>query len=94
MFRMRRSVFYSLHDILVNSYVLRSSNEMCSIEALGMFLWMCGAPQSFRQAKHIFYHSTETISRRFTDVLECVNQLAADIIKPKDPTFAVVHPKI
>jgi hypothetical protein len=87
-------VFYSLHGILVNSYGLRSSNEMCSIEALGMFLWMCGAPQSFRQAKHIFSHSTETISRRFTDVLECVNQLAADIIKPKDPTFAVVHPKI
>jgi hypothetical protein len=50
MFRMRRSVFYSLHDILVNSYGLRSPNEMCSIEAFGMFLWMCDAPQSFRQA--------------------------------------------
>jgi hypothetical protein len=46
MFRMRRSVFYMLHDELVDKYGLRSSNEMCSIEAIGMFFWMCGAPQS------------------------------------------------
>jgi hypothetical protein len=53
MFRMRRSVFYNLREVLVNSYGLTSSNEMMSIEALNMFLWMCSAPQSFRQAKHI-----------------------------------------
>jgi hypothetical protein len=94
MFRMRRSVFFSLHEVLVNNYGLASSDEMCSIEALGMFLWMCGAPQSVRQAKHIFTHSLETISRRFNDVLESVHILAADNIKPKDPSFAVVHPKI
>jgi hypothetical protein len=94
MFRMRRSVFFSLHEVLVNNYGIASSDEMCSIEALGMFLWMCGAPQSVRQAKYIFTHSLETISRRFNDVLESVHILAADNIKPKDPSFAVVHPKI
>jgi DTW domain-containing protein YfiP len=87
-------VFYMLHDELVDKYALRSSNEMCSIEALGMFLWMCGAPQSVSQAKHIFTHSKETISRQFTKVLESVNRLAAHNIKPKYPSFAVVHPKI
>jgi hypothetical protein len=46
-------VFYNLHEVLVNSYGLTSSDEMMSIEALDMFLWMCGAPQSVRQAKHI-----------------------------------------
>jgi hypothetical protein len=56
MFRMRRSVFYSLHHVLVSNYGLSSSNKMCAIEALGIFLWMCGAPQSVRQAKHIFTH--------------------------------------
>jgi hypothetical protein len=35
MFRMRRSVFYMLHDELIDKYGLRSSNEMRSIEALG-----------------------------------------------------------
>jgi hypothetical protein len=94
MFRMGRLVFYSLHDELVNNYGLTSSDEMCSIEALGMFLWMCGAPQSVRQAKHIFSHSLETVSRRFNDVLEAVNLLAAKNIKLIDETFAVVHPKI
>jgi hypothetical protein len=59
MFRMRRSVFYILHDELVDNCGLRSSNEMCSIESLGIFLWMCGAPQSVRQVKHIFTHSKE-----------------------------------
>jgi hypothetical protein len=83
-----------LHDELVANYGLRSLNEMCSIEALGMFLWMCGVPQSVRQAKHIFTHSKETISRRFTDVLKSVNRLTAHIVKLKDPSFAVVHQKI
>ncbi|WVZ80808.1 hypothetical protein U9M48_028259, partial [Paspalum notatum var. saurae] len=78
MFRMRRSVFYNLHELLVNTYGLKSSNEMCSKEALGMFLWMCGAPQSVRQAKDKFSHCLETISRKFNEVLECVNRLAAD----------------
>jgi hypothetical protein len=83
-----------LHDELVDNYGLKSSNEMCSIEALDMFLWMCSAPQLVRQAKHIFTHSKETVSRRFTDVLESVNRLAAHNVKPKDPSFAVVHQKI
>jgi hypothetical protein len=62
-----------LHDELIDKYGLRSSNEMCSIEALGMFLWMCGASQSVHQAKHIFTHSKETLSWWFTEVLESVN---------------------
>lgn len=85
MFRMRRSFFLNLHEVLVRDYGLTSSKEMCSKEALGMFLWICGAPQSNRQAKEKFTHSGETISRRFTDVLECVYRLAANIIKPRDP---------
>ncbi|WVZ77389.1 hypothetical protein U9M48_025260 [Paspalum notatum var. saurae] len=94
MFRMRRLVFHNLHELLVNKYGLKSSNEMCSKEALGIFLWMCGAPQSVRQAKDKFTHSLETISRMFNEVFECVNRLAADVIKLKDPTLFVVHDKL
>lgn len=37
MFRMRRSVSLRLDDTLVR-------RSFCSKEALGMFLWVCGAP--------------------------------------------------
>ena len=44
MFRMHRDVFDSLHNFLVEKYGLKSTKKMSSIEALAMFLWMCGAP--------------------------------------------------
>jgi hypothetical protein len=87
MFRMRRTVFRRLHETLVNDYGLTSSKEVCSKEALGMFLWMCGAPQSLRQAKNKFHHSKETISRKFGEVLQSINRMAADIIKPKPSVY-------
>lgn len=94
MFRMRRTVFHQLHDTLVNQYGLRSGRDICSMEALAMFLWACGAPQPFRQVRNKFKHSLETVSRKFSEVLECVNRMAADIIKPKDPHFTTTHSRI
>ena len=52
MFRMSRPLFDRLHDLLVSSYGLASSSKMTSIEALAMFLWTVGAPQSFDQVKN------------------------------------------
>ncbi|XP_072148458.1 uncharacterized protein [Setaria viridis] len=94
MFRMRRSVFLSLHDTLVQDYGLRSSIQFCSKEALGMFLCACGAPQSFRQCKNNFHRSLETVSRKFEEVLESIMRLAVDIVRPKDPQFSTIHPKL
>ncbi|WVZ81843.1 hypothetical protein U9M48_029175 [Paspalum notatum var. saurae] len=65
MFRMNTPLFHRLHDLLVNSYGLRSTSNFSSIEALAMFLWMVGAPQSMRQAENRFMRSTETISRTY-----------------------------
>ena len=48
MFRMSPTMFHPLHDLLVESYGLKSSTKSTSMEALGMFLWMLGAPQSVR----------------------------------------------
>jgi len=64
------------------------------MEALGLFLWICGAPQSLRQVEDRFTRSLETICRKFDKVLESVNKLAVDIIKPKDPEFKNVHPRL
>lgn len=44
MFRMTPTMFHRLHDLLVESYGLKSSTKSISVEALGMFLWMVRTP--------------------------------------------------
>jgi hypothetical protein len=55
MFRMGRLVFYNLHEELVNNYGLTSSDEMCSIEALGMF-YGCAVHLNQFGKQSIFLH--------------------------------------
>jgi hypothetical protein len=52
MFRMTSEVFWSLHDLLVGTYGLKSTNNVSSVESLAMFLWIVGGPQSFSQAEN------------------------------------------
>ena len=87
-------MFHRLHDLLVESYGLRSSSKSTSIEALGMFLWMVGAPQSVRKGEDRFERSLGTVHSMFHKVLKCVVKLAADIIKPVDPQFRTIHPRL
>lgn len=61
MFRMSRELFYMLHNVLSSSYGLKTSKKMSSVEALAMFLWIVGPPQSIRQAENRFERSTETV---------------------------------
>lgn len=91
MFRMSPPLFHQLHDILVQSYGLESSNKSMSIEALGMFLWMVGTPQPVRQTMTIFGRSLDTVHSNFAKVLDVVVKLSADIINPVDPEFNTIH---
>jgi hypothetical protein len=50
-----------------------------------MFLWACGEPQSFRQLRNKFGYSLETISHKFSEVLEALFRMSNDVIRPKDP---------
>jgi hypothetical protein len=94
MFRMSPTVFHRLHDMLVEKYGLKSNPKSSSYEALGMFLWMVGAPQSVRQAEDRFERSLGTVHNLFYKVLKCMLKLATDIIKPQDPQFRTVHPRL
>ena len=94
MFRMRRTVFRRLHDMLVESYGLLPSRGVSTMEALGIFLWACGRPQSFRQIRNKFGHSLETISRKYSEVLNALYKMSSDVIKPKDPNFIEIHPRL
>ena len=64
------------------------------MEALGLFLWICVHHNLLDKLKIVFTRSLETICRKFDKVLESVNKLAVDIIKPKDPKFKNVHPRL
>jgi len=59
-----------------------------------MFLWMCGAPQSMRQADNRFERSLGTCSNKFDKVLSSVMKLAIDIIRPKDTQFSTIHRRL
>jgi hypothetical protein len=94
MFRLRRPVFDNLHEALTRNYGLKSTNGMSSIECLTMFLWIIGGPHSIRQVENRFKRSTEIINRNFNHVLICLNRLAVDNIKAKDPQFSTMHSKL
>jgi hypothetical protein len=70
---------------LGTKFHLKASNRMCSENALGIFLWTLGRPQSVTQVHDRFKRSRATINRKFVEVLYCVNHLAGNIIKPIDP---------
>jgi hypothetical protein len=48
----------------------------------------------FRQVENRFEKSTGTINTKFNRVLNCLNRLAIDNIKPKDPQFSTVHSRL
>jgi hypothetical protein len=94
MFRMTVEVFWSLHDLLVSNYELKSTSDVSSIESLAIFLWIVGGPQSFSQAENRFVKSLWTVHMKFKEVLSCLSKLAKEYIKPRDPTFSSDHPKV
>jgi hypothetical protein len=94
MLQMNPDVFMSLHDLLVSAYGLKSIRNVSSVEALTMFLWIVGGPQSFSQAENRFERSLWTIHMKFKEVLLCLSKLGKDNIKPRDPTFSIEHAKV
>ena len=94
LFRMRRSVFYPLLDLLVATYGLTSSCNMSAKEALALFLWTVGTCQTTDNVADRFKHSRSTVSRKFYEVLDCLDRMAGDYIRPKDRNFTEVHPKM
>jgi hypothetical protein len=94
MFMMSQPLFNRLHDLLVSSYGLTSSRKMTSIEALEMFLWTVGPPQSFVQVKNQFKRSKETIRRKFNEVLDFLYSMAKELVKLIYPNFTTPHPKL
>jgi hypothetical protein len=93
-FCMTPDSFRELHDTLVRYHGLRSTQEVESCEALGMFLWACGTQQATRQIRDRFERSLDTIHRKMAMVADALYGFAQTIKCPKDPTFSKVHNKL
>jgi hypothetical protein len=94
MFHMCHTVFRHLHETLVTNYGLAASCGVSTKEALAMFLWAYGGPQSFRQIRNKFGHLLETISQKFSEILNSIYKMSNDVIKPKDVLFSHIHPRL
>ena len=91
---MSTEVFTPLHELLVSTYGLTSTDNVSSIESLAMFMWIVEGPQSFSQAENRFTRSLWTVHTKFHEVLKCLRKLAKDNIKPRDPTFTTEHERV
>jgi len=87
---MRPENLVRLHSILCDSYGLKGSRELESIEALTMFLWACGTNQCQRQMHERFGRGLGTCSKVFFHVLAAVTRFADDVIRPRDTTYSVL----
>jgi hypothetical protein len=93
-FRMTPDAFIELHDTLVRCHRFRSTQEVESCEALGMFLWASGTQQATCQIRDRFERSLDTISRKMAHVADAMYGFAQTNICLKDPTFSKVHNKL
>ncbi|TVT98220.1 hypothetical protein EJB05_56499, partial [Eragrostis curvula] len=93
-FRMYPDEFLNLHNYLVHECGLDSSQEVESLEALGMFVWACATRQSCRGIMDTFKRSLDTISRKMAHVADVMLRFAQKVIRPKDKMYSTVSPKL
>ncbi|KAI9118135.1 hypothetical protein K1719_010467 [Acacia pycnantha] len=93
-FRMEPNVVLELENILVSKGWLHPSRELTSLEALSMFLWTCAHSETNRNVQNRFGKSGETISRKFSEVLDSLCSPAKEIVRPPDFQFEEVPSQI
>lgn len=87
--RMGPRAFMILCEILTERGLLQPSNNMNVPEQLFVFLTIISQSQTNRESQDVWQHSGETISRRFSEVLDAICALYDDFIKP--PNFDKVQ---
>lgn len=87
-FRLTEYQIYTLHGILENApYNLHGSNDLSSLEALGIFLFTMAGNNSSRESNNRWVRSNSTVSIYFRRVLSRMVMLGSKILKPIDPNF-------
>ncbi|XP_020591889.1 putative nuclease HARBI1 [Phalaenopsis equestris] len=91
---MTRTIFMDLLNELCLNHGLHGSSRTLSREVLAITLYILAQNESIRGAMERFQHSSETISRYFSKGIQALISLAAQIIKPEDPSFATTPEQI
>ncbi|CAO2838181.1 unnamed protein product [Amaranthus hypochondriacus] len=94
MLRMKQSTFRQICTDLESKYGLLPSRNISTLEKVGLFVWTLSKGASNRDVQERFQHSGETVSRVFKEVLNAMDGLSRDIIKPRDPEFNEVPTQI
>ncbi|KAH7840016.1 hypothetical protein Vadar_011431 [Vaccinium darrowii] len=77
-FRMSKTNFLALCELLESRYGLREAERISVQEQVTIFLWIVGQRANNRSAQERFQRSGETISRRFHHVLDALNRIGLD----------------
>ncbi|KAI8528513.1 hypothetical protein RHMOL_Rhmol12G0154100 [Rhododendron molle] len=93
-FRMSKTNFFALCELLETRYGLEEGERISVQEQVAIFLWIVGQRANNRNAQERFQRSGETISRRFHNVLNSLNAMAIEWIKPWPWPRQEVHSKI
>ncbi|MFQ6620247.1 hypothetical protein Gotur_000382 [Gossypium turneri] len=75
-------------------YGLFPSYRISTLENVGLFVFMISLGASNRDVQEKFQHSSETLSRFFKEVLDVMDGLSRDIIRPRDPEFKEIPSQI
>ena len=92
-FRMSPESFMELHNILVSNHGLQGTQEMDTVEGLGMFLWAMGTQRSQRDMADRFSRALATVSTKFGEVLDAVVSFSNMVLVPKDRHYRTIHEK-
>jgi hypothetical protein len=55
---------------------------------------MLGGPESYRKAEDRFERSLGIVYAMFYRVMKCVLKFADDVLRPRDPEFTTMHPRV
>ncbi|KAL2929383.1 putative nuclease HARBI1 [Bienertia sinuspersici] len=85
MFRMTQCTFRQLCLDLENKYGLSPSGRISTLEKVGLFVYVLSKGASNRDVQERFQHSGETVSRICKEVIDAMDGLSRDILRPRDP---------
>lgn len=91
-FRMKKSVFRKLCDVLKEKEWLENSRYVTVEEQVAMFLYVLSHNQRHRVVAERYQHSLETTSHYFHKVLKAICRLGKEIITP--PSFDIIPQQI
>ena len=86
-FRVNQCTFHRLYMDLENKYGLQPSDMISIFEKVGLFVYVLSKGGSNREAQERCQRSSEMISRVFREVLDAMDDICKDMLKPRDPEF-------